>query len=410
MEKILVVCQHFWPESFRINDICEYLVDEGYEIDVLCGIPNYPKGKFYEGYSYHKRRKEVYKGINVNRAIEVPRGENKNINIFLNYISYPFFSLFKIPKLLFKKYDKIFIYQTSPVLMGLPGIIIGKIKRVEITTYILDLWPDNLYSVLDIKNPILRSLAEKTSNWYYKKSDKLIVLSDKMKEVIQDRIHYSNEKILVMPQCCEKFYEEDIYDKELEEKYKDGFKIVFAGNISPAQSFETILDAAVKLKADGIDDIKWIIVGDGMSRKWLEERVKELDLDNFYFEGFQKPTDIPKYHTIADALIACLAKSDFLDCTIPAKVMSYIASGRPIILAMDGEVQEIINNKANCGYAGNAEDEEALYTSIKKMYYLPHRTREEMGIRARQYHFDNFERDKNYSEMIKFLSRKKEDR
>lgn len=407
MKKILVVCQHFWPESFRINDICEYLVDNEYEIDVLCGIPNYPKGKFYEGYSYCKKRKELYKGMTIYRAIEIPRGRNKNINIFLNYISYPLFSLFKVPRFLFKKYDKVFIYQTSPVLMGLPGIIIGKLKKIEITTYILDLWPDNLYSVLDIKSPMLRALAQRVSNWFYKKSDKLIVLSDKMKEVIQDRINYSDERILVMPQCCEKFYEEDIYVKELEEKFKDGFKIVFAGNISPAQSFETILGAAVKLKADGIDDIKWIIVGDGMSRKWLEEQVKELDLDNFYFEGFQKPTDIPKYHTIADVLIGCLAKSDLLDCTIPAKVMSYIAAGRPIILAMDGEVQNIINSKACCGYAGNAEDTQTLYQNIRKMYSLDYEKRVNMGNNARLFHMKYFERNVNYKRMMSFIERVK---
>ena len=110
-KQILVICQHFWPESFRINDIADYFVEKNVKVDVLCGIPNYPKGKFFKGYGYFKNKKQTHNGINIKRVIELPRGNNTNLRIFLNYVSFPFFSLFHIPKLLTKKYDKIFIYQ-----------------------------------------------------------------------------------------------------------------------------------------------------------------------------------------------------------------------------------------------------------------------------------------------------------
>ncbi|MGZ6005792.1 MAG: glycosyltransferase family 4 protein, partial [Candidatus Saccharimonadales bacterium] len=179
--KMLVVCQHFWPEAFRINDICDYLLDRNCEIEVLCGIPNYPKGQFFEGYSYFKNRKQIHNGIEVRRALEIPRGSNTNLRIFLNYISFPWASLFHLPRLLTKKYDKIFIYQLSPVMMSIAGIIVGKLKRTETTMYVLDLWPENLFSVLDIKNRFLRALITKISHWHYRHVDKLVVLSEKMK-------------------------------------------------------------------------------------------------------------------------------------------------------------------------------------------------------------------------------------
>jgi colanic acid biosynthesis glycosyl transferase WcaI len=119
-KKVLVVCQHYWPESFRLNDICKFLVEEkNCNIEVLCGIPNYPKGKFFDGYSYFHNRKQLHDRILIHRALEIPRGKNTNLRIFLNYISFPISSLFHIPRLLTKHYDKIFIYQLSPVMTSI---------------------------------------------------------------------------------------------------------------------------------------------------------------------------------------------------------------------------------------------------------------------------------------------------
>ena len=153
-KRILVVCQHFWPEQFRITDICEYFVSQGYDVDVICGIPNYPKGEFYKGYSYFHNRKQTYKGIKINRAPEIPRGKSSNFLIFLNNISYPLGSLLHVPRLLTKKYDKIFIYELSPVFMAFVGILIGKIKKIETTMWVIDLWPENLFSFVKINNKL----------------------------------------------------------------------------------------------------------------------------------------------------------------------------------------------------------------------------------------------------------------
>jgi len=402
--KVLVICQHFWPESFRINDICDFLVEKECEIDVLCGIPNYPKGQFFEGYSTFHNRKQSHNGVNIWRAYEIPRGSNTNLRVFLNYISFPISSLFHIPRLLTKKYDKIFLYQLSPVMMPIAGIIVGKIKKTETTMYVLDLWPENLFSVLDIKNPFLRKLATRISHWHYRHVDKLVVLSEKMKTRLIEVTGVANEKIIILPQACEKIYETEIHDKKLSQRFKGKFNILYAGNISPAQSFETIISAAQKLANDGLTDINWIIVGDGMSRKWLENRVKEADLEQYFiFEGQKPIDDIPRYTSMADVLVGCLVKSDLLEATIPAKVMSYLASGKPMVLAMDGEVQDLVNNTVKCGYASPTEDGSTLAQNIKRIYDLPTKERAAMGARGKKYHFAHFERNLILNKLYGFI-------
>lgn len=403
-KKILVVCQHYWPEGFRINDVCDYFVENNCEVEVLCGIPNYPEGKFFDGYSYFKKRHQVHRKVTIRRAFEVPRGNNTNIRIFLNYVSFPFASLFHIPRLLTKRYDKIYIHQLSPVMMGLAGIIVGRLKKTETTMYVLDLWPENLYSVIPIKNKVLHWLAEKHSHWYYKKADKLVALSNAMQAKLLKATNKPKEKVIVLPQACEKVYEEIVDDKNLKNRFKDGFNILFAGNISPAQSFETIIKAAQILKKSKITNINWIIVGDGMSRGWLEDEVKKAGLESsFYFEGHKPISDIPKYTGIADVLVGCLVKSDLLEATVPGKVMSYIAAGKPMVLAMDGEVQELINNTIKCGFVGPTEDAVQLATNIKKIYTMSAVQRKAMGKRGRDYHMKYLERNIVLKKLFNFM-------
>jgi len=399
--KILVVTQHFWPESFRINDICEGFVERGYEVDILCGIPNYPKGEFFEGYSWVKNRRQVVNGMKIRRCLEIKRGNNSNIRIFLNYISFPISSLLSLPYLMRQKYDKIFLFQTSPVMMSLTGILLGKIKKIETTMYVLDLWPENLYSVLKIKNKFLQKFLSWVSNWHYKNADKLIANSKKLQTILQERTGKKNVEFI--PQFCEKIYETPIVNEALTARFSNTFNMVFTGNISPAQSFETVVNAAKILRDKGIDDIAWIIVGDGMSKKWLEDEVKKAGLeDSFTFTGHLPISEIPKYMHIADGLFACLSKSDMLDCALPAKVFSYYAAGKPMVLAMDGEVQEMVES-SEAGYIVDAEDYEGFAEAVLKLYNANDVDYVRMGENAKAYYFGHFERNLNKDKLIRVI-------
>ncbi|MCR4924824.1 MAG: glycosyltransferase family 4 protein [Clostridiales bacterium] len=401
-KRILIVCQHFWPENFRINDIAKNFVEHGYEVDALCGIPNYPKGEFFSGYGFFRRRHEEYEGIRIFRCGEVPRKGNTYFRIFLNYISFPFFSLFHVFPRLFTHYDVVFLYQLSPVIMVWAGMLIAKIKKLPTVMYVLDLWPDNLYSVLDIKNKFLRKIAVTMSHWHYRHASRLIAISPRMQKKLYDITE--NKSIITVPQFCEKIYETTIYDESLNDRFKNGFNIVYAGNISPAQNYSLIAKTAKILVDDyGIKDINWIIVGDGMSKNDFERIIADYALEDiFYFEGMHPMEDIPKYAYIADGLLAALTKTPGLDCTIPARVISYFAAGKPLLLSMDGDATDLVNGQ-NCGFASAAGDVEQFAENICKLYRMNDSERTKMGDNAKKVYMENFERGDCLARLIAFI-------
>lgn len=402
-KRILIVGQHFWPETFRVTDICEGLVERGYEVDVLCGIPNYPAGKFFRGYGLFSKRRETYKGVNIIRVPEIPRGSNTNFRIFLNYVSYPFFALFYIPWLMTKRYDRILVYQLSPVLMALPGIVLSKLTGTKVFIYVPDFWPHSLFSVVDIQNERIRNALTKMSYWHYRKADGLIGVFKGIQTRFVSEVGVPKEKTLYIPQAPEKIYEQEIHDKKLEKRFKDTFNIVFAGNINPAQSFDTVVAAAKIVYDKGHKNLNYIIIGEGMSKKWLMSEVEKQGLSSqFTFEGLKPVEEVPKYQTIADALIVALSKSPLFEYGIPAKVQSYMASGRPIVAAMDGEGQNLINN-SGAGICVDSGDAEGLAKAIIDLVSMPQKKRLAFGKKGQKYHFTHFERENNLDRLIEFV-------
>ncbi len=287
--------------------------------------------------------------------------------------------------------------------MAISGLMVGKMKKTETTIQVLDMWPENMLSVLNIQNKFLRWIVTRISHWHYRQADKLIAMTQAMKKQLQIATSIQEEKITVIPQTCEKLYEEDIFDQDLHDKYKDFFTIVFAGNISPAQSFPAVISAAQILKDKGYEDIRWIIIGDGMSRQWLEDEVHRHNLDEYFiFEGLKPIEEIPRYTKIADALLACMVKSELYEATLPAKAISYLAAGRPLLLAMDGDMRDIVN-QTQCGFAGPTEDVDALVNNIIALYKMTPQERDEMGQRARDHYFKYFERNLILKQMKDFI-------
>ena len=204
-KKILVVTQHFWPENFRINDIVEGFLQDGIAVDVLCGLPNYPKGEWFPGYSAAGPFEEEWHGARLYRCKEVPRRGNTSVNIFLNYVSWPWYAAHALHRLP-GGYDAVFCFNTSPVLMCWPAIRYAKKHHISFTNYVLDIWPENLYSVLNVKNKALRAIAQGVSDALYKKADRLIAMSEPLQQRLCQRTGMPPQKIAVIPQYCEDFY------------------------------------------------------------------------------------------------------------------------------------------------------------------------------------------------------------
>ena len=335
-KKILVVTQHFWPENFRINDIVEGFLQDGIAVDVLCGLPNYPKGEWFPGYSAAGPFEEEWHGARLYRCKEVPRRGNTSVNIFLNYVSWPWYAAHALHRLP-GGYDAVFCFNTSPVLMCWPAIRYAKKHHIPFTNYVLDIWPENLYSVLNVKNKALRAIAQGVSDALYKKADRLIAMSEPLQQRLCQRTGMPPQKVAVIPQYCEDFYAVPQPDAALQAQFGGRFNLVFTGTFTPAQSLETVITAVQDARSRGADMLHLLLVGDGMSRAALEAKVKELHAeDAVTFYGSVPATDIPKFTALADALIVCLSDSPDLGLTVPAKVASYMAAGKPVLASMDG--------------------------------------------------------------------------
>ena len=399
--RILVVTQHFWPENFRINDFVEGFLQDGIAVDVLCGLPNYPKGEWFPGYSAAGPFEEEWHGARLYRCKEVPRRGNTSVNIFLNYVSWPWYAapaLHRLPG----GYDAVFCFNTSPVLMCWPAIRYAKKHHIPFTNYVLDIWPENLYSVLNVKNKALRAIAQGVSDALYKKADRLIAMSEPLQQRLCQRTGMPPQKIAVIPQYCEDFYAVPQPDAALQAQFGGRFNLVFTGTFTPAQSLETVITAVQDARSRGADMLHLLLVGDGMSRAALEAKVKELHAeDAVTFYGSVPATDIPKFTALADALIVCLSDSPDLGLTVPAKVASYMAAGKPVLASMDGAGNAAV--AAAGGLSSPACDAAALADNLLALTRMDAAQRAAMGQSAKEYYLAHYRRSELLRKLEHFI-------
>ncbi|EJR44839.1 glycosyltransferase family 4 protein [Bacillus paranthracis] len=389
--KILVVCQYFFPEQFRVNDICSELVKEGHEVTVLTGLPNYPSGIVDKRYRAFKNRKEEINGVKVIRSWLLGRGKGTK-RLALNYISFAIFSTLK--SIFMKKdFDLILVYQLSPVTMALPGIVLKKMTKKPLVLYCHDLWPESVASAGISSNSRVYRILLEISKWIYKNADEIFTSSKLFEEYFKGTLNINN-KITHLPVYAEALFE----DINSINKNDGIINLVFAGNIGEMQSVETIIYAANELKND--DCIKFHIVGDGSSRKKCEELTQELGINNVIFHGQYPVTEMPRFYEMADAFLVTLKENKVISYTLPNKVQSYMAAGKPIIGAINGETQIVIN-EAKCGLCSPAENYIELANNIRT--FAKEKDKHLLyGENARHYYDCNFSK-KIYMERLNNL-------
>lgn len=349
--KVLVVCQYYYPEQFRINDICEHLVSDGHSVTVLTGLPNYPVGKVPSEYRWFKKRKECINGVNVIRCFEIGRGTG-TMRLALNYLSYMVSASFK-SLFIRKNFDIVFVNQLSPITMAIPAMLYKKRHGKKLLLYCLDLWPDSLAAAGISKENTLYKMLYRISRKIYNGADKIAVTSKSFDTYFEKVLNLSTENIDYLPQYAEK-----IFDKiEADRPDNNITNLVFAGNIGEMQSIETIVLAANELKRR--KDIQFHIVGGGSSLKKYQHLSKDLNLANIRFYGQRPLSEMPGFYELADAMLITLKKNEFISYTLPGKLQTYMAAGKPVIGSIDGETKRVIN-ESQCGLCCEAEDYKAL--------------------------------------------------
>lgn len=389
---ILVISQYFYPEQFRINDICEEWVKRGYKVTVITGIPNYPQGKFYDGYGLLKKRKETHQGVDIIRIPLIPRGNN-SIMLAMNYLSFVISGYFW--KIFTKiKADFVFIYEVSPMTQALPGVWYAKKKKIPCFLYVTDLWPDNVEIVAGIKNKKILNLIGKMVDYVYKRCDRIFTSSESFVKAISDR-GIEKEKIEFWPQYAEDFYKKILPKEKIKNEIPEDeiFNIIFAGNIGYAQGLNILPEVAVILKKSKIK-VRFNIIGEGRYKEEFKNNVMKNDTNEYFNFIDKKPAHlIPHYMASSDAALISLAESKVFSITIPAKTQSCLACGIPILVSADGEIQEVIK-KAKAGYVSAANEPEGLAKNIKTLLEDSREKRIEMGKNAVEYYNDNFKKEK----------------
>jgi len=395
--KILVVSQYFYPENFRINDLCHGLKDLGHEVEVLTGKPNYPKGNFYKGYSWNTKKVEIINGIKVYRSNLISRGNSGGFRLFLNYISFVFFGSIKL-FFIKQKFDKIFVYAPSPITVGFIGVLASFIFRAKPFLWVHDLWPESLKDAGGIKNKIILGLVNLMTKSIYFFYETILVQSPRFKDYMIEQ-GVSKNKIIYYPYYAESFYKVVKPESSVKSIFPNGLNILFAGNIGVAQSFDTIISTANKIRSIK-ENINFIIIGEGRDKKRVIEKISKMSLENnFKFLGSFPPEKMSDYFACADALLVSLKKSKIFKLTIPGKLQSYLACGKPIIGSIDGIGSDIIINSKS-GYATASENSEMLAKSIIRFSNLTKKEKLDMGENARKYFIKEFERNKLLLKLI----------
>lgn len=400
--RLLIVTQYFWPENFRINDLVSELVARNHDVTVLTGIPNYPDGRVYKDFIERPSEFASYKGAKVIRVPMVARGRGA-LRLLLNYFTFAFSASILGPWRLRKhNFDVIFVYEPSPITVGIPAVVLSAIKKAPISLWVLDLWPETLEAIGVVRRKWILKLIGMLVSWIYKRTDLILAQS---KSFIPKISEYTSPdaRVEYFPSWSEPIFTDNSVLPAAEVPTKLGaFNIVFAGNIGHAQDFPAILSAAELLKDNR--DIRWIIVGDGRESEWLRSEINMRNLQSNVLMLGRYPIDrMPSFFLHADALLVSLRDEPVFSMTIPGKLQTYLFAGVPIIAMLNGEGAEIVRD-AQAGLTCPAGDYKALANAVLKLSEMSAIEREFMGRNGIAIGNKEFSRDKLICQLESWLN------
>ena len=381
--KILIVSQYFWPENFRINDLTQELVQRGHSVTVLTGIPNYPAGRVFDAYRQNPESFGHYSGAKVWRVPMLARGHGA-VRLFLNYLSFVIGACLYGPwRLRGQQADVIFVFEPSPVTVGLPAILLGRIKRAPVVFWALDLWPETLAAIGVVRSPRVLGWVGHLVKFIY---ERCTLVLGQSRGFLSSLAKYCSDaqKIRYFPSWAEEVFDEPNLVPAPEVPVLEGvFNVLFAGNIGEAQDLPAVLEAAESLKHNAA--IRWLIVGDGRKSGWLLEEVAHRGLQgNVLLLGRFPVERMPSFYAHADALLVSLKKDPVFSMTIPGKVQSYLMAGVPLVGMLDGEGAKVIT-EANAGLVCAAGDAGGLAAAVLQMAAMRADQRHQLGANGRAF-------------------------
>ena len=387
---ILIVSQYFWPENFRINDLTQELIQRGHTVTVLTGIPNYPAGHVFDAFRENPKLFAQYGDVRVLRIPMLARGQDA-AGLFLNYLSFVIGAcLFGPWRLRGLQADVIFVFEPSPVTVGLPAILFGWIKRSPVVFWALDLWPETLAAVGIVRSRRVLGWVGHLVKFIY---DRCTLVLGQSRSFLQSIAKYCSDarKIRYFPSWAEDVFNEPHLVPAPEVPVQEGvFNVLFAGNLGIAQDLSAVLQATELLRHNTA--IRWLIVGDGRQSAWLQEEVKRRGLQSTMLLLGRFPVErMPSFYAHADVLLVSLKKDPVFSMTIPGKVQSYLMSGVPLLGMLDGEGASVIK-EANAGLVCAAGDAVGLASAVLQMAAMTVSQRHQLGENGRSFAKEEFGR------------------
>jgi glycosyltransferase involved in cell wall biosynthesis len=404
--RVLVVSQYFWPENFRINDLVAELVTRGHEVTVLTGRPNYPDGAIFGEFAEDPRRFSAYSGARVVRVPLVSRGKARGARLAANYLSFAISASLLGPwKLRGLKTDAVFVFEPSPITVGLPAVLLSGLKSAPVALWVLDLWPETLSALGVVRSPCVLAAIGRVVSFIYNRCALVLVQS---RAFVPAVLKWSTrpgalERVKYFPSWAESVYAGASGTPAPEVEYRpDLFTVLFAGNIGDAQDFPAILAAAERLKDDA--RIRWVFVGDGRALDWVRVEVERRGLTGRVLLPGRFPLDrMPSFNRHADALLVSLKADPVFAMTIPGKVQSCLQAGIPVVGMLDGEGARVVQ-EAEAGIVCPAGDSEGLANAVRRLAAMEPAARAEMGRRGADYAKREFDRDRLISYLESLLA------
>lgn len=337
--RILLVSQYFYPENFRINDLAVRLKERGHEVTILTGIPNYPQGRFYEGYTMFKNRYEIWNGMEIHRVPIFPRYQGA-LRLTINYFSFVLFGCYKAKVMKKHAFDVIYAFGTSPITQALPALTMKKRIQAPVILHVQDLWPENVLVLTGIRNRLVVKALDWMVDAIYNRCDRILGTSKSFVTAIKARPGLKDKsRVGYWPQ----YSVVEKSDKTVEGMFDPSFfHIVFTGNVGEGQGLQMVIEAAVLCRHA---DIRWHIVGSGRDLAHIQALAKEKNAEDLViFHGRKPESEIPSILNGADAALMIINPNPIFEKTIPAKFQTYLACGCAILGCMEGEIRRLIED------------------------------------------------------------------
>lgn len=406
-QKIIILTQYFTPEPVPFcHEFAKMLVADGYFVEVITSFPIYPMGKIYPGYKLCAKSSQIIDGVKITRLWQFP---DHSLNVFkraLNYFSFAGSLFFYALSRKFN-YDYIFAYQ-SALPASIVTILISKIKKLPLVSFVADIWPESLVSSGMINNKLILGGIDYFSRLVYKSSNLVVGVTPgyikkfKMIGINDDKLHLTyywppDDIVNLIKHSSSNFHNSSVYVKNNER-----YNIVFAGNIGKSQSLTTVVDAAGLLAKKGVS-IALNIVGDGTELEALRAYCLSSQIKNVYFHGRVSFSDVVEYLLSADILLVHLKSDDLTKITIPSKTWPYLLTGKPVLMAVEGVATDIVVDNA-MGYVSTPENPESIVATVENILA---ESREDQKLKIKnglEFFSKNVSKEVQYHKLVSRLS------